>query len=81
MIPLRAWIIPFLAAVILIAAGIKARADDSPPINVRHQRPGKITCKIIRDFVAVVGEVEAEKMARASGASDARIEAARKCLK
>jgi hypothetical protein len=49
------------------------------PITPRHQR--HISCTAVRDFVAAVGREEAERMARATGASDAKIEAARRCLR
>lgn len=67
-------------AVILLALITQVHAEDAKPIQPRHQSPGGVTCKVVRDFVAVVGPERAEKIARDGGASDARIAAARKCL-
>lgn len=47
----------------------------------RHARPARVTCTVVRDFVALVGKEEAERMARSTGASDAKIEAARRCVR
>jgi hypothetical protein len=62
---------------ILLLFTLPASADIIP----RHQRPARITCTVVRDFVAMVGKEEAERMARSTGASDAKIEAARRCLR
>jgi hypothetical protein len=61
---------------LLCFAASKSHADPMP----RHQRPGPTTCEVVRQFVAMVGTQQAEKLARESGQSDARIAAARKCL-
>jgi predicted outer membrane protein len=67
------------SAILLLALTISANAADSKSIG--HQKPGKITCAMVREAVAIVGEVEAEKMAREVHTSEARIERARRCLK
>jgi hypothetical protein len=56
---------------------LSSAADITP----RHQRPGRITCAMVRDFVALMGQEQAERMARSTGASDAKIQAARRCLR
>jgi hypothetical protein len=63
---------------ILLLLTLPAVAQTTTP---RHARPGRITCTVVRDFVAMVGKEEAERMARSTGASDAKIEAARRCLR
>lgn len=79
MIPPRGWAALAILALLCFAAS-KSRAEDTKPIQPRHQSPGGNTCQVVRDFVAMVGPVQAEKLARESGQSDARIAAARKCL-
>jgi hypothetical protein len=63
-------------AIVLLLSS-PAAADITP----RHQRPGRITCAMVRDFVALMGQEQAERMARSTGASDAKIAAARRCLR
>lgn len=79
MINSRGILVLILLALLCFAAG-KSRAEDTKPIQPRHQSPGGNTCQVVRDFVAMVGPLQAEKIARESGQSDARIAAARKCL-
>jgi hypothetical protein len=79
LIPLRGWAALAILALLCFAAS-KSHAEDTKPIQPRHQSPGALTCKVVRDFVAIVGPEQAEKIARDGGASDARIAAARKCL-
>jgi hypothetical protein len=75
LIPFRGWAALAILALLCFAAS-KSHADPMP----RHQRPGPTTCEVVRQFVAMVGPQQAEKLARESGQSDARIAAARKCL-
>jgi hypothetical protein len=70
----------FVALIILALLCFAASKSHAEPILPRHQRPGPTTCQVVRDFVAMVGPVKAEQMAREAGQSDARIAAARKCL-
>ena len=72
-----------LLALALLAFGItqSRAAEDKPPIAIRHQAPGHVTCQVIRDFVAMVGPEKAEQMAKASGQSEERIAAGRRCLR
>jgi hypothetical protein len=66
-------------AFILLALTVSASAGDGKPIG--HQKPGKITCAMVREAVAILGEAAAEQMALDAHASEARIERARQCLK
>lgn len=68
------------SALILLALTVSAHATETS-IDIRHQSPGRTTCTVVREFVAMVGAAEAERMARAAGASDARLAAAKRCLK
>jgi len=72
----RGWAALAILALLCFAAS-KSHAK---PITPRHQRPGPANCQVVRDFVALVGPVKAEQMAREAGQSDARIAAGRKCL-
>ena len=81
MIPFRAIIIPAATALLIIAMG-RAGASDLPP---------GVTCPDVRAVVASVAKqtgktmkesaVIVEAMARAGGATDQQIEAARRCLR
>lgn len=46
-----------------------------------REKPQKMTYADVRAVVAIVGEAEAERAARAAGASPASIEWAKRCLK
>lgn len=72
-----------LAALALFAAFLsQSHAEEQKPsIHLRHMSPGRPACTVVRDFVALVGPDKAEQMARDAGASDARITAARRCIK
>jgi hypothetical protein len=74
-IPIRGWAALAILALLCFAAS-KSHADPMP----RHQRPGPTTCEVVRQFVAMVGAEQAEKMARDAGASEARLAEARRCL-
>lgn len=77
---IRGWSV--LAILSLFAIGIaQSRAEEMKSIQPRHQSPGPSNCQVVRDFVAMVGPEQAEKLARDAGASDARIAAARRCMK
>jgi hypothetical protein len=78
MINARGWIVILFVAILCLAA---SRSHAGGSIVPRHQRPGRVNCIVIRDFVAMVGKDEAEKLARDAGASDARVAAAKECLK
>jgi hypothetical protein len=75
---MRSW--SALAILALLCAASKSHAEDAKPIQPRHQSPGAENCKVVRDFVAMVGTVKAEQMAREAGASEGRLAAARRCL-
>jgi len=79
LIPPRGWAALAILALLCFAAS-KIHADEQP-IMARHQRPGPTTCQVVRDFVAMVGPAKAEQMARDAGASEARLVAARRCMK
>ena len=69
-----AFIIALLA---LLASHTPAAADEQPKLAIPQS---KITCEMVRAFVAVVGEAKAEMMAREQGAKDGKINSALKCL-
>jgi len=80
MIPLRAYLIPLAVLLLIIAMG-RARADGLPP---------GVTCDDVRNAVASVAKqtgkrtaeaaLVVEAMARAAGATEQQIEAAKRCL-
>ena len=80
MIPLRSWIIPIGAALVLLAIGVRARADDLPQ---------GVSCPDVRAAIATVAKqtgktfAEAalivEAMARAGGATERQVAAAKRC--
>lgn len=75
----RGWAALAILALLCFAAS-KSHADERS-ILPRHQRPGPITCKVVRGFVDLLGSAdEAEKFARAKGATEVQLAAARKCL-
>lgn len=80
MINMRGWAALAILALLCFAAS-KSHAEETKPIQPRHQSPGGTTCKVVRDFVAMFGTERAEQMAREAGASEARIEAGRRCMK
>ena len=79
MIPLRAYLIPLAVLLLIIAMG-RARADGLP---------SGVTCDDVRNAVATVAKqtgktmkesaVIVEAMARAGGATEGQIAAARRC--
>jgi hypothetical protein len=71
MIPLRAYLVPLLAVLVLLTVGARARAEDEP----------RIPCWIVKAAVAAHGEDGALRHARARGASERQIREARRCLK
>ena len=71
MIPLRGYLVPLLAALALVACGIKARAADLPQID----------CALVRAYVAEHGKAKALAWALEQGYSWKQIRAAAKCLK
>lgn len=75
MISYRGWAVLIILA--LMALGI-SQSRAAP--TFRRQAPTQ-TCAAVREFVAMVGAAEAEKVARNAGASDAQIAAAKRCLK
>lgn len=70
-----------LVFVAVLATGLAHSTEPKPSIQPRHQSPGGTTCTVVREFVTLMGEAKAEQMAREAGASEARLAAARKCLK
>jgi predicted DNA-binding protein (UPF0251 family) len=54
---------------------------EAKSIEVRHQRPVAVSCASVREVVVSVGEAEAERLARMLGATEARLAAARRCIK
>jgi hypothetical protein len=80
MIPLRSWIIPIGAALVLLAIGVRARAQDAIPCpdiratlaTVRSNNP-KMTEHQAVEYLAA--------LARSAGASERFIANARRCLK
>ena len=80
MIPLRGWIIPIASALILIAIGVRARAQDGIPCpdvratlaTVRSNNP-KMTEGQAVEYLAA--------LARSAGASEQFIARARRCLR
>ena len=80
MIPARAWIIPIASALILIAIGVRARAENVIPCpdvratlaTVRSNNP-KMTEGQAVEYLAA--------LARSAGASEQFIARARRCLR
>ncbi len=66
-----------LAVVLILIANPAFAARVRPG----HGKPDRSACLLVASFVASVGVAEAERMARASGQSEARIAAGRRCLK
>lgn len=74
MVPLRGWIVPITAALILLGTGIKAPAADRP------EKPSAYVCWWARFALTVTGSEEAaEKRARKEGISEATIASAKRC--
>jgi hypothetical protein len=69
-IPLRAYLVPLLAVLVLLAIGARARAADEP----------RIPCWVVKAAVAAHGEEGALRHARARGYSERQISEARRCL-
>lgn len=65
----------FLVIAILAGAAPKAFAGEQP--GVFH----RASCTVVRYYVAKYSESAAEAWARSKGATEAEIEAARRCLK
>ncbi|HEX9471424.1 MAG TPA: hypothetical protein VF957_17995 [Bradyrhizobium sp.] len=65
---------------IALAYGAPAYGEESTP-NHRLALLSRLTCPAVREAVKVYGEAAAEQWARAHGASDTRIEQAKRCLK
>jgi hypothetical protein len=57
-----------------------AYGQESTPRH-RHALLARIACPAVREAVKMYGETTAEQWARSHGASDARIEEARRCLR
>jgi len=70
MTPLRGLLVPILAALVLIALGCRARADDAPQYD----------CAVIRAYVAEHGQAAALGWAIRNGYSWRQIRQARRCL-
>lgn len=68
------WLLPLLAVLLLLATGIRARAEEA-------RLPDGITCEQVRETVARLGKVKALALAIQHGASVAQIRAARRCLR
>jgi hypothetical protein len=60
------------SAILLLALTVPVSAEDKPP---------PINCDDVRAVVQAVGKTEALRLARETGASEARIKLARRCLK
>ncbi len=72
-----------LRAVGAIALALSLSSSLSSSALAGH-RPGvvqRVSCTVVRFYVARYSESTAEMWARSHGASDAQIEAARRCLK
>lgn len=65
---------------LLLLIGGRTKADVMTQQTKQGFRVNVTTCADVRAVVAIVGEVEAERAARAAGASQAQIEAAKRCL-
>lgn len=70
-IPLRAYLVPLLAVLVLATIGVRARAADEP----------HIPCWVVKAAVAAHGEAGAMRHARARGYSERQIQEARRCLR
>lgn len=71
---MRGYIVPLLAALVLIAVGVRARAADAlPPVPV-------IDCALVRYKVAEHGKARALAWAIENGFSFSQIREARRCL-
>jgi hypothetical protein len=69
-IPLRGYVVPLLAVLVLLMIGVRARAADEP----------RIPCWIVKAAVAAHGEDGAMRHARARGYSERQISEARRCV-
>ena len=66
--------LPNGAVAILLPVTVGAAADEKPTVLRR------ISCTLVRFYVAKYSEAAAETWARSHGATDAEIETARRCL-
>lgn len=66
------------SAILAALAVLAFSTSQGRAASIRHRG---VDCDAIRKVVAMVGVVEAEKLARAGGASDTQIAAAKRCLK
>jgi hypothetical protein len=62
------------------AYGEESTPDQSAP-NHRVALLSRLTCPVVREAVKLYGEAAAEQWARGHGASETKIEQARRCLK
>lgn len=77
-------VVIFICVLIIVGALTltKAHAQDAAQqdaIAAMKRRPGRITCAMVKSAVYFMGAEEAEKRARAEGASEARIAKWKKC--
>ncbi|MEH2564076.1 hypothetical protein V1289_003703 [Bradyrhizobium sp. AZCC 2289] len=70
-----AWRWLLLLAVLCSQSG-PAEASDHPKLDLKH----RMSCVLVRYYVALYSATAAEAYARSKGASDADIEAARRCV-
>jgi hypothetical protein len=77
---MKATIICLAFALGSAAHGAESNPDQSAP-NHRIALLTRLTCPAVREAVKVYGEAAAEQWARSHGASDSRIEQAKRCLK
>ncbi len=64
----------FIVAAFLAASSQIAEAAEQSPLR-------RVSCSVVRFYVAKYTQGAAESYARSKGASDAEIESARRCLK
>ena len=65
-----------LMAVLAVCLGLPAAASAGEQSGLLH----RVSCSVVRFYVAKYSAAAAEQWARSNGATDAEVEAARRCL-
>ncbi len=65
-----------LMAVLAVCLGLSSTASAGEPSGMLH----RVSCSVVRFYVAKYSAAAAEQWARSNGATDAEVEAARRCL-
>jgi len=65
-----------LTAVLAACLGASSAASAGEPSGILH----RVSCSVVRYYVAKYSAAAAERWARSNGATDAEVETARRCL-